>query len=124
MAEYDRYDNQGGGGFMIGLLTGTVIGAGLGMLLAPKAGADLRGQVAEQARHIGTKASEQWSRASETATGWAEKGRDVVNQAREAVNRGAEEGRGYAGSTTGSNYSTGATNFGDRSTTGGTDYRS
>src|SRR5215207_3399951 len=104
MAEYDRYDTEGGGGFMMGLLTGTVIGAGLGMLLAPKAGSDLRGQVAEQARHFGTKASEQWSKASETATGWAERGREVVNQAREAVNRGTEEARGYAGGTTGSSY--------------------
>src|SRR5688500_14493886 len=122
MAEYDRYENEGGGGFMIGLLTGTVIGAGLGMLLAPKAGSDLRGQVAEQAKQFGTKASEQWGKASEAASGWAEKGREVVNQAREAVNRGAEEARGYAGSTTGSAYDSGTTGFGDRSTTGGTDY--
>jgi gas vesicle protein len=122
MAEYDRYDNQGGGGFIMGLLTGTVIGAGLGMLLAPKAGSDLRGQVAEQARTFGSKATEQWSKASEAATGWAEKGRDVVNQAREAVNRGAEEARGYAGTTTGSTYNSGTTGFGDRPTTGGTDY--
>jgi hypothetical protein len=35
---YDRYDNEGGGGgsFVMGLLTGTVLGAGLGMLFAPK----------------------------------------------------------------------------------------
>src|SRR5918993_4620000 len=101
MAEYDRYENESGSGFMMGLLTGTVIGAGIGMLLAPKAGSDLRGQVAEQAKHFGNKASEQWNKASETATGWAERGREVVNQAREAVNRGTEEARGYAGSTTG-----------------------
>jgi gas vesicle protein len=123
MAEYDRYNNEGGSGFMMGLLTGTVIGAGLGMLLAPKAGSDLRGQVAEQAKTFGTKAGEQWSKASEAATGWAEKGREVVNQAREAVNRGAEEARGYAGSTTGSSsYNSGTTGFGDRTTPGGTDY--
>ena len=98
------------------------------MLLAPKAGSDLRGQVAEQARTFGTKASEQLNKASEkaseqlnkaseTASGWAEKGKDVVNQAREAVNRGAEEARGYAGSTTGSTTDSGSTGFGDRSTT-------
>jgi gas vesicle protein len=120
MAEYDR-NNEGGGGFMMGLLTGTVIGAGIGMLLAPKAGADLRGQVAEQAKSFGTKATEQWSKASEAATGWAEKGREVVNQAREAVNRGAEEARGYVGSTTGSSFNSGTTGFGDRPTPG-TDY--
>lgn len=121
MAEYDRYEHEGGGGFMMGLLTGTVLGAGLGMLLAPKAGSDLRGQVAEQARHFGTKASEQYRKASEAASGWAERGRDVVTQAREAVNRGAEEARGYAGTTTGSGYNSGS-GFGDRPTTGGSDF--
>jgi gas vesicle protein len=121
MAEYDRYENEHGGGFVIGLLTGAVIGAGIGMLLAPKAGSDLRGQVAEQAKTFGNKASEQYRRASETATEWAEKGREMVNQAREGFNRGAEEARTYAGSTTGSTY-TGTTGFGDRPAPGGTDY--
>jgi len=135
---YDRNDKEaGGGGFMMGLLTGTVLGAGLGMLLAPKAGADLRGEIGEQARTFGTKASDQYRRASDTATGWAERGREMVNDAREAVTRGAEDAReavtrgvedarGYAGGTTGSSYSAGSTgtpgSFGDRSTSGGTDY--
>lgn len=133
----DRYNNEaGGGGFMMGLLTGTVIGAGIGMLLAPKAGADLRGELGEQARNIGTKATEQYRRASETATeqyrrasdtatAWAEKGRDVVNQAREVVTRGVDEARGYAGGSTGNDYETGSTPtpgaFGDRPS-GGNDY--
>lgn len=121
----DRYDTEGGGaGFVMGLLAGTVLGAGLGMLLAPKAGADLRGQIGQQARDIGTRASEQYRRASQAATGWAERGREVVNQAREAVSRGAEEARGYAGATTGGSYTTGTPtegSFGER-TTPGSDY--
>ncbi len=85
---YDRYDNEGsGGGFMMGLLTGTVLGAGLGMLLAPKAGSELRGAIGEQARNLGNKASDGYRRASEQAGGWAEKGRDFVDKAREAVSR-------------------------------------
>ena len=106
---YDRYENEaGGGGFMMGLLTGTVLGAGLGMLLAPKAGAELRGQLGEQARHLSNYASEQYKRASDQASGWAEKGRDFANQARDAVSRGADEARGYAGSTPGTNYGSGS----------------
>jgi gas vesicle protein len=102
MADYDRYDNEGnGGGFMMGLLTGTVLGAGLGMLLAPKAGAELRGAIGEQARNWGSTASEQYRNAREQAGTWAERGRDIVGQAREAVNRGVEEARGYAGAPTG-----------------------
>ncbi len=107
---YDRYENEeGGGGFMMGLLAGAVIGAGIGMLLAPKAGADLRGQIGAQARDWGNKASEQYRRASEQASNWAGRGREMVNQAREAVQRGAEEARNYTGATTGSSYNTGTT---------------
>src|SRR5688500_2670772 len=106
MADFDRYDNEGGGnGFVMGLITGTVLGAGLGMLLAPKAGSELRGAMGEQARNSGTKASEQYRRASDSAGTWAEKGREFVNNAREAVSRGADEARDYAGGTTGSSYS-------------------
>jgi gas vesicle protein len=105
MADFERYDNEGGGGgFVMGLLAGTVLGAGLGMLLAPKAGSELRGAIGEQARNIGNKASEQYRRASENAGTWAEKGREFVNQARDAVSRSAEEARGH-GSSTGSSYS-------------------
>jgi gas vesicle protein len=120
MADYNQYDNESGGGFIMGLIAGTVLGAGIGMLLAPKTGAEFRGQLGEQARNFGNRASEQYRRASETATGWAERGREMVNQARTAVERGAEEARGYMGATTGSSYSTGSgTNYG---TSGSTDY--
>ena len=135
---YDRYDNEGGGGFMMGLLTGTVLGAGLGMLLAPKAGSELRGAIGEQARNLGSAASEQYRRASEAAGTWAERGRDMVDKARDAVARGADEARNYASGTTGSTYSGGTTgssygsgnsgsssSFGTGSTggsTGGTDF--
>lgn len=116
---YDRYDNEGsGGGFMMGLLTGTVLGAGLGMLLAPKAGSELRGAIGEQARNLGSMANEGYRKASESAGTWAEKGREFVDKARDAVSRGAEEARGYAGATTGSSYSggTSGSSFGSGST--------
>ncbi len=118
---YDRYENEGGGGFMMGLLTGTVLGAGLGMLLAPKAGSELRGQLGEQARHLGSTVTDASRRASEAASGWAERGRDMVNQARETVGRGAEESRGFAGATTGSSYTGGTSgSFGGTTGTPGT----
>ena len=108
---YERYDaegNGGGGGFIVGLLAGTVIGAGLGMLLAPKSGSDLRGQIGEQAKHFGTRASEQYRRASEKAGDLAERGREMMHQARNAMHRTAEEARGYTGST-GGGYTGGST---------------
>jgi gas vesicle protein len=107
---YDRYENEGGGGgFMMGLLTGTVLGAGLGMLLAPKAGSEIRGAIGEQARNLGNQASEQYKKAAENATGWAERGREFVDKARDAVNRGAEEAREYASGATGTTGSSGST---------------
>jgi gas vesicle protein len=109
MADFDRYDNEGSGaGFMMGLLTGTVLGAGLGMLLAPKAGSELRGALGEQARNFSNVASEQYKHARETAGTWAERGRDMMDKAREAVSRGADEARNYASGSTGGGYSTGS----------------
>ena len=117
---FDRYDNEssGGGGFMIGLLTGTVLGAGLGMLLAPKAGSDLRGAIGEQARNLGNTASEQYKKASETAGQWADRGREFVDKARDAVSRGADEARSYVSGTTGSSGS--SYSSGNTGNTGGT----
>jgi gas vesicle protein len=119
---YDRYENEGGGGFMMGLLTGTVLGAGLGMLLAPKAGTELRGQLGEQARNLGNKATDQYRRASEAASGWADRGREMVGQARDAINRGADEG--YASATTGSSYSSGTSGSSFGSGTSGSSFGS
>jgi gas vesicle protein len=119
---YDRYESDGnGGGFMMGLLTGTVLGAGLGMLLAPKAGAELRGAIGEQARNWTNTASEQYRTAREQAGTWAERGRDMVSQARDAVNRGVEEARGYSGGATGSTYGSGTgSGYGGSGSTGST----
>ena len=129
---YDRYENESsGGGFMMGLLTGTVLGAGLGMLLAPKAGSELRGVIGEQARNWSNTASEQYRHAREAAGGWAEKGRDMVNQARDAATHAADQARGYAtntpsgtsyGSGTGTTGSSYGSNTGTTGSTGSTGY--
>jgi gas vesicle protein len=103
---FDRVDNSGGGGFVMGLLTGTVLGAGLGMLFAPKAGAELRGQLSEQAGNLANTASEGYRKVTENAGQWAEKGRDAAGEwadkgkdiygtAREAVTSGVDEAQRY-----------------------------
>src|SRR5262245_12093761 len=127
---FDRYDNEGGGGgFMMGLLTGTVLGAGLGMLLAPKAGSELRGAIGEQARNWSNVASEQYKHARDTAGTWAERGKEMMDKARDAVSRGADEARNYASGNTGSGYSSGSTygsggsyGTGSSGSTGGSDF--
>ena len=132
MADFDRYDNEGrGAGFMMGLLTGTVLGAGLGMLLAPKAGSELRGALGEQARNFSNVASEQYKHARETAGTWAERGREMMDKARDAVSRGADEARNYAsggssssgyGNTGGSYGSGGSYGTGTSGSSGGSDF--
>ncbi len=124
---YDRFENEGGGGgsFVMGLLTGTVLGAGLGMLFAPKSGSELRGQLSEQAGTIANTASEGYRRASETASDWAERGREFYDKARDAVSRGADEAQRYVRDVTGSMPSSpaaGMSGTGDSPTTGGNPY--
>jgi gas vesicle protein len=103
---YDRFDNEGSSGssFVMGLLTGTVLGAGLGMLFAPRSGSELRHQISGQAGNLANTASEGYRRAAETAGDWAEKGRevgrDIYGRAREAVSRGAEEAHRYINQAT------------------------
>src|SRR3984893_10010059 len=109
---YDGFDKSleyregGGGSFVLGLLTGTVLGAGLGMLFAPKSGSELRSQLSEQAGNLASTASEGYRKATENAGQWAEKGRDtaaewtdkgkdIYGKAREAVSSGTDEAQRY-----------------------------
>jgi gas vesicle protein len=108
---YDRFETESAGGsFVMGLLTGTVLGAGLGMLFAPKSGSELRNQLSEQAGSIANTASEQYRRATEAAGEWAERGReasrDIYDKARDAVSRGADEAQRYVREATGSRTTT------------------
>src|SRR5436190_6034818 len=124
---YDRFENESGGGgsFVMGLLTGTVLGAGLGMLFAPKAGSDLRNQLSEQAGNLANTASEGYRRATDAAGEWADRGRDMVDKARDAVSRGADEAERYVrdatssfGGSSGSSSTSGAGSSGSSGSSG------
>ena len=79
----DRFDSNFGDGasFIMGVLTGTALGVGLGMLFAPKAGRQLRSEISEQGTNLATAATEQFRRATETASDWADRGREMSEQA-------------------------------------------
>src|SRR5512142_1640909 len=113
--EYDRFEREeGSGAFLMGLLAGTVLGAGLGMLFAPRAGADLRNQLSEQAGKLKNTASDAYQQASDKVTQFVERGKDAYDRARGTAARTAEQlgvtgttgdetgSTGYTGSTTGS----------------------
>jgi gas vesicle protein len=81
--EYDRLEKEDtGGSFLMGLLAGTVLGAGLGMLFAPKAGSDLRNQLTEQAGRLRHTANDTYQHASERVGQIVDKGREAYDRAR------------------------------------------
>ena len=108
---YDRFENEGGNGssFVMGLLTGTVLGAGLGMLFAPKSGSELRGQISEQAGNLANTASEGYRRATETASDLADRGRQMYDKAKDAVSKGTDEAQRYVRESTGTSASSSST---------------
>ncbi len=82
-------------GFVIGLLTGTAVGAGLAMWLAPRLTAELRERVTDSARTLRRRASARYQEAS-TRVGDAvedltRKSQDVRDEVADAVARGAHE---------------------------------
>jgi gas vesicle protein len=108
----DRYDRSGdgSGNFVMGLLAGAVVGAGLALLFAPKKGADLRNQLSDQADALANQAQEGYRKVANSAGQWADKGKvaagdladrgkDLYGQAREAVAHGADEAQKYVRET-------------------------
>jgi gas vesicle protein len=89
--EYDRIEREeGSGAFLMGLLAGTVLGAGLGMLFAPKAGSELRSQLSEQANKLRDTATETYNQASEKVTQMVDRGREAYDRARTTASRAAD----------------------------------
>lgn len=79
---YDRDDtySESGGGYLAGMFTGLAVGFGLGMLLAPRSGSELRQSIARSAGDIQRTAADTYQQASE-------KMRDVVDRGREVMSR-------------------------------------
>lgn len=77
-------EEQGKAGtFLVGLICGAAIGAAVGLMLAPKAGVEIRRQLADQAEKLRKQAADAYGSAS-SAIG------DVLSRSREAVNVGRE----------------------------------
>lgn len=101
--EYDRLEREeGGGSFLMGLLAGTVLGAGLGMLFAPKAGNELRNQLTEQAGRLRSTAGDTYGQATEKVHQMVDKGRDAYDRARSTASTGTDDGSTGSTATPGS----------------------
>jgi gas vesicle protein len=90
--EYDRVEREDGGSFLMGLLAGTVLGAGLGMLFAPKSGSELRNQLSEHAGKLKTTADQTYHQASDKVSQIVDRGREAYDRARSSVNSMAAQG--------------------------------
>ncbi len=87
-------------GFIIGMLTGIVVGAGLAMWLAPRAISELRQRVTDSARSLGQRVGQQCEQArtmvGETAEELAQRGQRVRDNIVDAVAHRAHEVEAYA----------------------------
>jgi gas vesicle protein len=104
---YDRDDTfaESGGGYLAGMFTGLAVGFGLGMLLAPRSGSELRQSIARSAGDLQRTAADTYQQASE-------KMRDVVDRGREVISRAQSSAEQATSGTTG----TGQYGTGPRST--------
>jgi gas vesicle protein len=106
--EYDRFEREeSGGSFLMGLLAGTVLGAGLGMLFAPKAGSELRSQIgsqiADQTGKIREAADPYYQQATEKVSQIVDRGREAYDRARSSV--GSMAAQATTGASSGSSTS-------------------
>jgi gas vesicle protein len=97
--EYDRFEREeGGGSFLMGLLAGTVLGAGLGMLFAPKAGSELRSQLGNQLSdstgRLREAADQSYQQASEKVSQIVDRGREAYDRARGSMAAAGTTGTG------------------------------
>lgn len=118
--EYDRFEREeGSGAFLMGLLAGTVLGAGLGMLFAPRAGNELRNQLSEQAGRWRNTASDAYQQASDKVTQFVDRGKEAYERARTSAT-GTTGETGTTGTTAGGTYtggtSAGSTGYGPTGT--------
>ena len=124
MYEPHYEEETGGGGFLIGLLCGTALGAAIGLMFAPKAGSEFRQRLYDSTGDIRRKAHETYDQASEQVNNMVSKGRQAVERGREAFDsaRQSATGQGGNGATSefGSQTRSGVSDFGSASrTTGG-----
>jgi len=80
--------------FVLGLLTGAFVGAGLTFWLAPRLATEITERVGESVRDLGERASEQFEHASarvgEVVSEMTRQGLDVRDNVAEVVERGAQ----------------------------------
>ena len=99
---YDGGESQNSrSGFVIGLFTGAMLGTGLGLLFAPRAGSELRGQIADSTTGAGKEVLKKYRQASdlvsETVDELATRGHHAYDRALDVISRAKGEAVQAAG---------------------------
>ena len=84
MYEPHYEDETGGSGFLLGLLAGTALGAAIGLMFAPRAGAEFRQTLYDSTTDLRRKAQDAYGQASDQVNNMVAKGRQAVDRGREA----------------------------------------
>jgi gas vesicle protein len=99
----DRRHGHEGRGFAIGLLTGTVVGAGLALWFAPRLAAELRERVTDSAKQLGQRVSDRYeqvsTRIANVASEVTRQGQDARDSVADAIAGGAHEVERFAKAT-------------------------
>jgi gas vesicle protein len=87
--------NRGDHRFLIGLVAGTVVGAGVAIWFAPKVASELRRRMTDSAKKLSDLASERYqqvsTRVDEAVDDFTKRGQGVRDDMADAVVRGAHE---------------------------------
>ena len=73
-------EDQSGASFVLGMLTGAFIGAGVALLFAPKTGSEVRQQLGQQYRGLAERVNETTQSLREQTATLREQGRERVQQ--------------------------------------------
>jgi gas vesicle protein len=77
--------------FVLGVMAGAAVGVGIGLLFAPRTGAQTRKAVGDQWMHVKDSCSTNYHRAKDSAGNWAERGHRAYDSTRDKVAHGAHE---------------------------------
>lgn len=86
MKQYET-EQSSGSNFLMGLVCGAAVGAAVGLLLAPKSGAELRQQISTSTDKLRRRAVEGYESAAESVSGVVD---DMVERSTKAVQRGRQ----------------------------------
>lgn len=121
----NEYGSGSDSGFMMGLLAGAAVGAGVALLFAPREGSQMRHELASGAQRLGQKLSDGYGSVAGTVRDSAhrvmDQASDVVDRGREAYRDAADDVRHGAERTAdkAQDYASHATGSRSSSTTGG-----